>query len=116
MADYPADYYEKLAQKLAVMKKEDNARADKKSIEYIENNGSRRTTFCRRSKTIIMNCMELELQTRFRFSLNIKPPLGAAKQCKKAQYKPSNYNLGETETSFIDPPVANLTIINARSK
>ena len=25
MADYPADYYEKLAQKLAVMKKEDNA-------------------------------------------------------------------------------------------
>ena len=61
MADYPADYYEKLAQKLVIMKKEDNAQADKKSIEYIENNGSRCSTFCRCSKTIIMNCMELEL-------------------------------------------------------
>ena len=52
MADYPTDYYEKLARKLAVMKKEDNARTDKKSIEYIEDNGSRRSTFYRLSKTI----------------------------------------------------------------
>ena len=59
--------------------------------------------------------MELELQTRFRFSLNIKPRLGAAKQFKGAQYKSSNYDLGETETSFIEPPVANSTIINAPS-
>ena len=62
-----------------------------------------------------MNCMELELQTRFRFSLNIKTPLGAAKQCKGAQYKSSNYDLGETETSFIEPSVANSTVINAPS-
>ena len=115
MADYPADYYEKLAQKLAVMKKEDNAQTDKKSNEYIENNGSRHSNFCRRSKTIIMNCMELELQTRFRFQLNIKPPLGADKQCKEAQYKASNYDLGETETSFIEPPVVNSIVINAPS-
>ena len=32
MADYPAGYYDKLAQKLAVMKKEDNARAGKKAL------------------------------------------------------------------------------------
>ena len=115
MADYPAGYYEKLAQKLAVMKKEDNVRTDRKSIEYIENNGSRRSTFCRRSKTIIMNCLELELQARFSFSLNIKPPLGAAKQCKGVQYKSSNYDLDETETSFTEPPVANSTVINTPS-
>ena len=30
MADYPTDYYEKQAQKLAVIKKEDNAWTDKK--------------------------------------------------------------------------------------
>ena len=113
MADYLADYYEKLPQKLAVMKKEDDARADKKRIEYIENNGSRRSTFCRRSKTIMMNCMELELQTKVKFSLNIKPLIGATKQCKGAQYKSSNYNLGETEISFVEPPVANSTVINA---
>ena len=62
-----------------------------------------------------MNCMELEPQTRFRFSLNMKPPLGAAKQCKGVQYKSSNYDLGEMETSFIEPPVANSTVINAPS-
>ena len=45
----------------------------------------------------------------------MKPPLGAAKQCKGAQYKSSNYDLGETETSFIEPPVANSTVINAPS-
>ena len=59
--------------------------------------------------------MELELQTRFRFSLNIKPPLGAAKQCKGAQYKSSNYDLGEMETSFIEPPEVNSTVVNASS-
>ena len=59
--------------------------------------------------------MELELQTRFTFSLNVKPQLGAAKQFKGAQYKSSNYDLGETETSFIEPPVANSTVINAPS-
>ena len=32
MADYPTDYYDKLAQKLAVMKKEDNAQTDKKAL------------------------------------------------------------------------------------
>ena len=59
-----------------------------------------------------MNSMELELQTSFRFSLNIKPPFGAAKQRKGAQYKSCNYDLGETETNFIEPFVANSTVIN----
>ena len=59
--------------------------------------------------------MELQLQTRFRFSLNIKAPPDAAKRCKGAQYKSSNYNLGETETSFIESVVANSTVINAPS-
>ena len=40
MADYPANYYEKLAQKLAVIKKKTMLRQIKKSIEYIETNGS----------------------------------------------------------------------------
>ena len=62
-----------------------------------------------------MNCMELQLQTRFRFSLNIKAPPDAAKRCKGAQYKSSNYNLGETETSFIESVVVNSTVINAPS-
>ena len=73
------------------------------------------SNFCWRGETIIMNCMKLELQTRFRFSLNIKPPLDAAKQCKGGQYKSSNYDLGETETSFIEPSVANSTVINPAS-
>ena len=47
-----------------------------------------------------MNSMELELQTRFRFSLNIKPPFGAAKQRKGAQYKSCNYDLGETDKFY----------------
>ena len=65
------------------MKKRRQCSDRQKSIKYIKNNGSRCSTFCRRSKTIIMNCMELELQTRFRFSLNIKPPLGATNNAKE---------------------------------
>ena len=36
MADYPAEYFEKLAQKLAVMKKEDNAPTDNKSGNWVQ--------------------------------------------------------------------------------
>ena len=40
MADYLANYYEKLAQKLAVIKKKTMLGQIKKSIEHIENNVS----------------------------------------------------------------------------
>ncbi|XP_071138371.1 uncharacterized protein [Mytilus edulis] len=67
-------YYEKVKEDLMKLKKNDNERKQgKKDTNFIENDVTRRSTYSRRSTSLKIAAMELEIQTHCSVSLEIAP-------------------------------------------
>ena len=74
--DRDAAYYEDLSSKILKMKSKNNQRRKKKDTFYIEDLAARRKKISTRTDTLVLNAMEIELQTHMKINLQIKNDKG----------------------------------------
>ena len=74
--DRDAAYYGDLFSKILRMKSKKNQRRKKKDTFYIEDLAARRKKISTRTDTLVLNAMEIELQTHMKINLQIKNDKG----------------------------------------
>ncbi|XP_071136147.1 uncharacterized protein [Mytilus edulis] len=95
-------YYDNLSNAIDKLKRSLPDRTHKKTITYITNDGSRRSTYSKRGTSLVLSAMELELQTHCAVSVEVKPSWVKGK-CHS--YRSENKELAGAEDQTSVPTV-----------